>query len=97
MIFESLLLIAGGRGFEEETDRILESLQDLENPNAFGDEPRPFDPWLRDENDTSAGTHCPNYSTKGRTLSLDRFNVPRSPTRWVFNGTRRTVELMTRR
>ncbi|GFV53739.1 hypothetical protein TNCV_1268241 [Trichonephila clavipes] len=43
-----------------------------------------------DEDDTRAGTSSPIFhaTPTGGRFSFDRFNVQRSPTRWVFSGTR---------
>ncbi|GFU68901.1 hypothetical protein TNCV_4882281 [Trichonephila clavipes] len=62
---------------------------------ALGDGPRNFEPWSNDEDDTCAGTPSPSYHTTatGRRLSSDRFNVHRSPIRWVFSAT--GLELVT--
>ncbi|GFU23374.1 hypothetical protein TNCV_2369161 [Trichonephila clavipes] len=63
---------------------------------AVGDGHHHFEPWSSDVDDTRAGTPSPNYHTTPRedVSALDRFNVHRCPTQWVFSGT--GLELMTR-
>ncbi|GFX17361.1 hypothetical protein TNCV_3553641 [Trichonephila clavipes] len=62
---------------------------------AFGDGPRNFEPWSSDEDDTGAITPLLTTTPHQRkdVRALDRFNVHRSPTRWVFSGT--GLKLMT--
>ncbi|GFU68396.1 hypothetical protein TNCV_3077841 [Trichonephila clavipes] len=58
---------------------------------ALGDEPRHFERWSSDENDTRVGTHSPNYHTTPYQLedvwALHSFNVHRSSTRRVLRCT----------
>ncbi|GFY15773.1 transposable element Tc3 transposase [Trichonephila clavipes] len=56
---------------------------------AFGDGPNIFEPWSSDVDDTLAGTPLLTTTPHQRedVSSLDRFNVHRSPTRWIFSGT----------
>ncbi|GFT84701.1 uncharacterized protein TNCV_2767151 [Trichonephila clavipes] len=63
---------------------------------AFGDGPRHFEPWSSDVDDTSVGTTSPTTTPHQRedVSALDRFNVHRCPTWWVFSGT--GIELVTR-
>ncbi|GFS76608.1 hypothetical protein TNCV_1622051 [Trichonephila clavipes] len=55
---------------------------------VFGNGPRNFEPWSRDEDDTSVGTPLLTTTTHQRedVSALDRFNVHRSTTRWDLSG-----------
>ncbi|GFY01408.1 hypothetical protein TNCV_850161 [Trichonephila clavipes] len=63
---------------------------------AFGDRPRNFEPWPSDVTTPKMAPPLLTTSPHQRedVSALDRFNVHRCPTRWVFSGTR--LELLTR-
>ncbi|GFV82275.1 hypothetical protein TNCV_3219871 [Trichonephila clavipes] len=72
-----------------ETLFFLRNIHRVSYTRAFGDEPRNFEPWSSDEDDTRAGTPLLTTTPHQRedVSALDRFNVHRSPTQWVLSGT----------